>query len=108
AVLTELARTTARGAWLGAIAALLALAVLLSPELRRRPSLTLGGAGAILCAAVVGLIAFGHRFFSVPLSSLFQTGGTSTVQQRAEIWTAAVHIAVHHPITGTGPDTFAL
>ena len=108
AVLTELARTAARGAWLGAIAALLALALLLAPELRRRAALALGGAAAVLAAAVVGLIAFGHRFLSVPLSSLFQTGGTSTVQQRAEIWTAAVHMAVHHPITGTGPDTFAL
>jgi putative inorganic carbon (HCO3(-)) transporter len=108
AVLTELARTAARGAWLGAIAALLALAVLLAPELRRRAALALGGAGVVLGAAVVGLIGFGHRFLSVPLSSLFQTGGTSTVEQRAEIWTAAVHIAVRHPITGTGPDTFAL
>jgi O-antigen ligase len=108
AVLTELARTAARGAWLGAIAALLVLALLLAPELRRRPALTLGGAGAVLGAAVVGLVAFGHRFLSVSLSSLFQTGGTSTVQQRAEIWRAAVHIAVAHPFTGTGPDTFAL
>ena len=40
AVLTELIKTSARGAWLGAIAALVVLAVVLAPELRRRALLT--------------------------------------------------------------------
>ncbi len=38
AVLTELVRTAARGAWVAAVAALVVLAVLLAPELKRRAS----------------------------------------------------------------------
>ena len=50
----------------------------------------------------------GNRFLSHPLSTLFQSGGTTSVQQRYDIWTAASHIAAHHPFTGVGPDAFAL
>jgi len=93
AVLVELVRTAARGAWVGALAALVTLAVFLAPELRRRPGLTLGGAGGVLGVAVAGVAAFGRRFLDQPLSSLFQTGGTSSVAQRADIWGTAVRIA---------------
>ncbi|HXW79893.1 MAG TPA: O-antigen ligase family protein, partial [Acidimicrobiales bacterium] len=41
-------------------------------------------------------------------NTLFQSGGSTSVQQRYDIWTAAVHIAAHHPVTGVGPDAFAL
>ena len=58
--------------------------------------------------AVAGIALFGRRFLHQPLSSLFQTGGTSSVAQRSEIWRTAVHIATAHPLAGTGPDTFAL
>jgi hypothetical protein len=62
---------------------------------------------------VVGVIAavmavIGRRLLHEPLSQLFTSGGESPVEQRFQIWNAALHIAEHHPITGTGPDTFAL
>ncbi|HMK96293.1 MAG TPA: O-antigen ligase family protein [Acidimicrobiales bacterium] len=107
-VLTELARTAARGAWLAAIAALLAVAIMLAPELRRRPLVTLGGAGLVVVVAVATLARFGQRFLKQPLSSMFQTGGASSVSQRTEIWATAARIAAHHPVVGTGPDTFAV
>ena len=106
AVLVELARTEARGAWVGAIVSLLALAAFLAKQ--RRVALALSGAGAFVFAAFVGVTASGGGFLHLPGSSLFRTGGTSTVQQRADIWAAAVRMAIDHPLTGTGPDTFAL
>lgn len=106
--LTELARSAARGAWLAAIAAVLTLAVMLAPELRKRLPLVLGATGAVVVVAVVTLARYGNRFLHVSLSSLFASGGTSTVEQRDIIWRTAAHVAVHNPIAGTGPDTFAL
>jgi hypothetical protein len=50
----------------------------------------------------------GKRFLAQPLSSLFQTGGNTSVEQRLEIWKAAFRMALDHPVTGIGPDTFAL
>jgi O-antigen ligase len=108
AVVGELVRTAARGAWVGALVALAVLAVCLAPELLRRPAAIIGAAGGVLMVIAAGVAAFGRRFLGQPLSSLFQTGGTSSVEQRAEIWRSALRIAVHYPFTGTGPDTFAL
>jgi O-antigen ligase len=108
AVLTELVRTSARGAWLAAIAALAVLAVALAPELKRRAFLTAASATGVVVVAAVGMALKGKRFLSEPLSALFQSGGNTSVEQRLEIWKAAVRIAVDHPVTGVGPDTFAL
>ncbi len=67
-----------------------------------------GGAVGTLVVVVAGLAAFGHRFLAQPLSSLFQSGGGTSVWQRFEIWKTAFHIALKNPIAGIGPDDFAL
>jgi hypothetical protein len=108
AVLTELIKASARGAWLGAIAALVVLAVVLAPELRRRALLTASAAAGVVAIAAAGMALDGKRFLAEPLSALFQSGGNTSVEQRLEIWKAAFRIALDHPITGIGPDNFAL
>ena len=108
AVLVELLRTSARGAWVAAIAAFIVMGAMLAPEIRRRPVLAIGSATTVVAIAVLGLAVEGKRFLSHSLSTLFQSGGNTSVQQRYDIWSAAVHIAAHHPFTGIGPDTFAL
>lgn len=107
-VLVEILRTSARGSWVAVIASGLVLALCLAPELRRRP--LLGGvvAGAVVVAAAAGMAVVGRHFLGHPLSTLFQSGGMSSVEQRFQLWGAAVQIAVHHPLTGIGPDSFAL
>ena len=107
-LLVELVRTAARGAWVGVVIATLVLAAFIAPELRRRaPAIVAGTVGALL-VVVVGLAAFGRRFLGQPLSSLFQSGGGTSVWQRFEIWRTALHIALKNPIAGIGPDDFAL
>jgi O-antigen ligase len=86
-LLVELVRTVARGAWVAVIVAMLA--------------------GAIL-VIVAGLATFGRHFLAQPLSSLFQSGGGSSVWQRVQIWKTAFHIAAKNPVAGIGPDNFAL
>jgi putative inorganic carbon (HCO3(-)) transporter len=108
ALLTELIKASARGAWLGAIAALVVLAVVLAPELRRRALLTASAAAGVVAIAAAGMALDGKRFLAEPLSALFQSGGNTSVEQRLEIWKAAFRIALDHPITGIGPDNFAL
>ncbi|MGH9105246.1 MAG: O-antigen ligase family protein, partial [Acidimicrobiales bacterium] len=108
ALATELLRSSARGAWVAAIAALVVLALMLAPELRRRPFLSSGSAVAVVAAAAIGMAFGGSRFLSHSLSTLFQSGGHTSVEQRFQIWSAAAHMAVNHPIVGIGPDNFAL
>jgi len=108
AVLVELIRTSARGAWVATIASLVVLAVMMWPELRKRPGVTLGSAAAVVAVAAAGMAVAGRRFLSHPLSTLFQSGGNSSEEQRLEIWSAALRIAGNHPLTGTGPDTFGI
>lgn len=107
-VLVELLRTAARGAWVAAIVSLAVLALLLVPELRRRPIVSLGAAGAGVAVVALGMALLGRKLLKEPLSQLFRSGGTSPVEQRFQIWHAAFHIALDHPVTGVGPDSFAL
>jgi O-antigen ligase len=107
-LIVEVVRTVARGAWVAVVASALVLAVFVAPELRRRAPIIVGGAVGALLVVVAGLAAFGHRFLAQPLSSLFQSGGGTSVWQRVQIWRAAVHIALKYPIAGIGPDNFAL
>ncbi len=108
AVLALIVRSSARGAWVAVMASLLVLAALLAPELRRHLAATVGVVGAVVVVAVAGMVAGGRRFISEPLSALFQTGGTTSVQQRFDMWKAAAQMAVHHPVTGVGLDNYAL
>jgi hypothetical protein len=107
-ILVELVRTSARGAWVAAIAGFVIVALMLIPEIKRRPVLAVGSAAGVVVIVGLGLAVEGKRFLSHSLSTLFQSGGTTSVQQRYDIWSAAVHIAAHHPLTGIGPDAFAL
>jgi len=107
-VLVELLRTAARGAWVAAIVSLAVLALLLLPELRRRPIISLGAAGAGVAVVALGMVLLGRKLLEEPLSQLFRSGGTSPVGQRFLIWRAAFHIALDHPVTGVGPDSLVL
>ena len=107
-LLVELVRTAARGAWLAAIVASAVLALSCAPELRRKALATLGGAAAVLAAAVVAMAVAGRHFLGQPLSTLFQSGGSTSVEQRLLIWKTAFHIAAQNPLTGVGPDSFAV
>ena len=107
-LIVEVVRTVARGAWVAVVVAVLVLAAFVAPELRRRAPAIVGGAVGALVVVVVGLAAFGHRFLAQPLSSLFQSGGGTSIWQRVQIWRTALHIALKNPIAGIGPDNFAL
>jgi hypothetical protein len=106
-LLAEVVRTVARGAWVAVVVSAILLAVMLAPELRKHPWPLATGAG-VLAVAVGGMALAGKRFIHQPLSSLWQTGSSSSIQQRYDLWHAAIHLANHHPITGVGPDAFAL
>jgi putative inorganic carbon (HCO3(-)) transporter len=108
AILAELLRTSARGAWVGALAALVALALYLAPEIRRRPAQWFGGGAVVVVLAVVLMATKGRHFLGHPLSTLFQSGGDTSVGQRFQMWKAAGQIVLNHPVTGIGPDNFAL
>ncbi len=107
-LIVEVVRTVARGAWVAVAVAALVLAAFAAPELRRRAPAIVGGAVGTLVVVVAGLAAFGHRFLAQPLSSLFQSGGGTSVWQRFEIWKTAFHIALKNPVAGIGPDNFGL
>jgi len=107
-LIVEVVRTVARGAWVAVVVAVLVLAAFVAPELRRRAPAIVGGAVGALVVVVAGLAAFGHRFLAQPLSSLFQSGGGTSIWQRVQIWRTAFHIALKNPIAGIGPDNFAL
>ncbi|HXW78258.1 MAG TPA: O-antigen ligase family protein, partial [Acidimicrobiales bacterium] len=108
AVLVELLRTSARGAWVAAVLALAVLAVGLAPELKRQLALSAVSATAVVVVAAAGMAADGKRFLAHPLYQLFQTGGNTPAEQRLMIWKSAVHMAADHPLVGVGPDAFAL
>lgn len=106
--LVELVRTSARGAWVATIAAVFVIAVGLAPEVRRHIRLYASVAGAVVVVFAGGMAAGGSRFLSHKLSTLFQSSGGSSVWQRFQIWDAALRMAGNHPLTGVGPDNFAL
>ena len=60
-----------------------------------------------MVVAVV-LIAGGSRFLGAKASALLHFGAGSSVSQRYGYWSAALRLAGHHPLVGTGPDTFAV
>ena len=108
ALLAELLRTSARGAWVAAIASVVVLVLYLAPEVKRRPAQWFGGGAAVVVLAVVLMVTKGRHYLGHPLSTLFQSGGSTSVEQRFEMWKAAGQIVLDHPVTGIGPDNFAL
>ena len=105
--LVLLLQTAARGAWLGALAGGAILVVGLFPRLRARARSASVAAAAAVVVAVV-LIAGGSRFLGAKASALLHFGAGSSVSQRYGYWSAALRLAGHHPLVGTGPDTFAV
>ncbi|HVC68645.1 MAG TPA: O-antigen ligase family protein [Acidimicrobiales bacterium] len=101
-----LLQTAARGAWLGGLAGGAILVVGLLPRLRAGARTVGIAAGGGLVVAVA-LIAGGSRFLGAKASALLQFGSGSSVSQRYGYWSSAFRLAVHHPLVGTGPDTFA-
>ena len=101
-----LLQTAARGAWLGAVAAGAVLVVGMLPRLRAKArTVSLVGAGALI--VIVALVSAGSHFLGGKASLLFKFGSGSSTSQRLGYWKAAVHLGLHHPLVGTGPDTFA-
>ena len=102
-----LLQTAARGAWLGGLAGGAVLVVGLLSRLRasgRKVGLVVGG-GLVVAVA---LVAGGSRFLGAKASALFHFGAGSSVSQRYGYWSAAFHLAGHHPLVGTGPDSYAV
>jgi O-antigen ligase len=98
-------QTAARGAWLGGLAGGAVLLVGLLPRLRTNAR-TVGIVAGAAVVIAVALIAGGSRFLGAKASALFQFGSGSSVSQRYGYWSAALHLALHHPLVGTGPDTY--
>jgi O-antigen ligase len=104
--LVLLLQTACRGAWLGALFAGAILIVGMLPRLRANlRTVALAGGSALI--VVVALIATGSHFLGKKASDLLQFGSGSSVSQRYGYWTAAIRLGLHHPLVGTGPDTFA-
>lgn len=99
-------QTGARGAWLGALAGGAVLGVGLFPKLRASVGRVAIGVG-VAAVAVVALVASGRHFLGAKATDLFRFGSGSSVSQRDEIWSAALRLASHNLLVGTGPDTFA-
>ena len=108
AQMAEIVRSSARGAWVATIAAFVVLAIFLAPEVRKRLKLYAGATAAVVVVAVGGLWVGGKTFLSHPLYTLFQSGSTSSVGQRFQIWRAVLSMVAKHPIFGLGPDNLAL
>jgi O-antigen ligase len=98
-------QTAARGAWLGGLAGGAVLVIALFDRVRARARVVIPVAIAALLAAF-GLVAGGSRFLGSKASALFHFGSGSSVSQRFGYWSAALRLAAHHPLTGTGPDTY--
>jgi hypothetical protein len=107
-LLAEILQSATRGAWVAAIAALFILAIVLWPEIRRKPLLIAGGTGAVVIVVAAGLALGGAKYIGAKLTALFNAGPASSIQQRFDLWTAALHIGRLHPLLGTGPDTFEI
>jgi O-antigen ligase len=84
-----------KGGWL--LALLLGFLAALRLPLSR--TLRIGLISVVLVAGITG--------FLVRYSAFFKKGATS-VSARFDYWQAATRIALEHPVTGTGPGTFAV
>lgn len=108
------ALTLARGAWVGAVAALavaLPLAWWADPERRlsRRTVWTLAAALVVLAAAAAGFGARSEwgRMIAARLGEIVSPASASS-RARIEIWKAALAMARDRLWIGQGPDTFCL
>ncbi|MDQ4098167.1 MAG: O-antigen ligase family protein, partial [Actinomycetota bacterium] len=96
-----------RGALLGGVVALAALAVWFRHQVRDRwRSVLLAGGGlAAVAAALTAVVAWsGH--VERGGDELLRTGEGTTVALRLELWKTAWRIAEDNPVVGVGPDRF--
>lgn len=102
--------TQTRGAFIGVGLAIAALAFCSRDKLARWMRLTalagVIGAGLVFVVVVVhpGMKQAPSVFSQAGALSPFRTG---TFQDRSNYWIAGLRIFKHHPIIGTGPDTYA-
>lgn len=103
----ELLHTTTRGAWLAALAALAILAVFMSPEIRRRPRVSVSVLGGLVAVAVAGAFVLGSPGqLAGQLTSIVEFDKGSTASQRTTFWKSSIRMANDRPLVGTGPDVF--
>ena len=106
-LLGEMLLTTSRGAWLGATAAVLALAAWFSHELRRRARLVtaVGAMGlAVVVGAAVLFLATGQT--TKAPGDLLATGQGTTASLRLELFRTGLRMAERNPVVGVGPEGF--
>ena len=109
AAIAGLAVTVSRGGVAGAIAGVVALALLFRRELRpyRRIAAVVGA--AVAAAAVVLCLVLGALGMTkIDPTALGRVGTGSTADLRVELWSTAWRITADHPVTGVGPDVFAI
>jgi hypothetical protein len=105
-VLVALWFTQSRGGMLAVIAAGITALVLRRDAVPRR---VLAGAGAVTAVvAAVALVVVWHPGTHRPVGPLarLQVLRTESLGIRGNEWRAAVVAFAHHPVTGTGPETF--
>ncbi|HUP71179.1 MAG TPA: O-antigen ligase family protein [Acidimicrobiales bacterium] len=103
----ELLQTTTRGAWLAALAALATLAVLMFPEIRHRPRITLSVMAGVLVVVLSAALVLGSaQEIASQFRSIIDFDAGTTASQRTTFWKAAVRMANDHPVVGTGPEGF--
>lgn len=101
--------TDSRGAFIALGVVIAAMAFLYRDRLPRW--VRLGALAGTILAVLVGIVLIWHPFMSSP-PSFFRTSGafspfrTTTFQERYWYWVDALRIFKHHPVFGTGPDTF--
>ncbi|WP_405652427.1 O-antigen ligase family protein [Streptomyces sp. NBC_00019] len=103
--LTALVLSLSRGSWIGAVAGLAVLMVLLRGA--RRPLLIcLTGVGAVVMGLLVAVPATsGSPVFAERLSSIF-TGERSPYDERPAAWAGAVQQMTQRPLLGSGPAAY--
>ncbi|WP_244928569.1 O-antigen ligase family protein [Nocardioides sp. W7] len=103
-LLTTLALSLSRGAWLGAVAGLVALAVLV-PESRR--ALAVLGSALLAVGAVLAAFGVGPIAAVVTRATSVAESGANPYDQRPLIWEEALRLYAEAPILGHGPGAFS-
>ncbi|MGH2719020.1 MAG: O-antigen ligase family protein [Actinomycetota bacterium] len=107
--LLSLYYTDSRGAFIAVGVVIAAMAFLYRDRLPRW--VRLGALAGVIVAVLVGIVALFHPFMK-EAPALFSKAGqfspfrTGTFQERSWYWIDALRIFKHHPVFGTGPDTY--
>ena len=101
--------TQTRGAFIAVGVVIAAIAFLYRDLLPRW--VRLGVLAGVCLALLTGIVALFHPFMKQAPAIFSQAGQfspfrTGTFQDRSYYWTTALRIFKHHPVLGTGPDTY--